>query len=211
MPWVASSTATAFGSVKGMQRMRKGRGGRPLRAGPASTWRRSATWVLTLFVLAAVVVSCRQPDSSGTAWGEGSFSSNGERIYFTGTSERTGRIDYSGGVDPGGMMMGGRLSCASCHGPDARGGTHQMHMDVMDAPNIRWSALAEHGDDHTDEGASEEPHDDDDTYDLEVFQMAVVDGLHPDGEPLSDEMPRWDLSDEDLADLAEYLQSFTSP
>lgn len=41
--------------------------------------------------------------------------------------------------------------------------------------------------------------------------MAVVEGLHPGGEPLNDEMPRWEMSDDDLADLAEYLQSFTSP
>lgn len=48
-----------------------------------------------------------------------SFSSNGERIYFTGTSERKSEIRFSGG----GMhmrMMGG--SCATCHGADRQGG-----------------------------------------------------------------------------------------
>lgn len=107
-------------------------------------------WMATLLFSATVVTACGQPDSSGTAWGEGSFSSNGERIYFTATSETTGRIDYSGGVDPGGLMMGGRLSCASCHGTDARGGVHRMHMEVMDAPAIRWAALSGHGDEHDD-------------------------------------------------------------
>lgn len=167
-------------------------------------------WMATLLFSATVVTACGQPDSSGTAWGEGSFSSNGERIYFTATSETTGRIDYSGGVDPGGLMMGGRLSCASCHGTDARGGVHRMHMEVMDAPAIRWAALSGHGDEHDDAPSPDEPQGDD-SYDLETFRMAVVEGLHPGGEPLNDEMPRWEMSDDDLADLAEYLQSFTSP
>jgi hypothetical protein len=35
----------------------------------------------------------------------------------------------------------------------------------------------------------------------------VVEGLHPDGEPLSRDMPRWRIGDWDLADLAAYRQS----
>jgi|GEM_PF-821399 len=156
---------------------------------------------------------------SGTAWGDGAFSGNGERIYFTGTSEGSGNIDYTGGPDIGGMMMGGQLSCASCHGPNARGGEHRMHMEIMDAPNIRWDALAGHGSEGHEEGedahAEEEAeHAEEDEhaaeeggYDLETFRRAVVAGVHPDGEPLSEDMPRWQISDSDLRDLAAYLQS----
>jgi cytochrome c oxidase subunit 2 len=136
----------------------------------------------------------------GTAWGEGSFDSNGEQIYFTGVNEGGDRIRYSGGSTSG-MMMGGYLSCASCHGPDGRGGYHVMHMQIMDAPDIRWSAL---------EAEGEEAHDDDahgGEYDIDVFRHAVVEGEHPDGEPLSGDMPRWQISDADLADLMDYLQS----
>lgn len=168
------------------------------------TKRRAFAWVLFLGLL---TTACTTRD--GTAWGEGSFGSNGERIYFTGTSEGDGRIEYTGGVDVGGMMMGGRLSCASRHGTDARGGTHVMHMDVMDAPSIRWAALSGHGGGHDE--AQEEPHGGDAEYDLDTFRMAVVEGRHPDGQALSEEMPRWDMSQEDLADLAEYLQSFSDP
>lgn len=147
--------------------------------------------------------------AGGTAWGDGAFAGNGERIYFTGTSERRGDIDYTGGPDIGGMMMGGQLACASCHGPNARGGRHQMHMETVDAPNIRWDALAGHGGDGEDEHAGEEDEhtEAEGAYDLETFRLAVVEGQHPDGEPLSEEMPRWEMRDADLRDLAAYLQS----
>jgi CRISPR/Cas system type I-B associated protein Csh2 (Cas7 group RAMP superfamily) len=39
------------------------------------------------------------------------------------------------------------------------------------------------------------------------FNMAVVDGEHPDGQPLDGNMPRWQMSDADLADLFEFLKS----
>ena len=165
-----------------------------------------------LLLLGLVVAACGNTDRFGTAWGEGAFGSNGERIYFTATSERGIEIDYSGGPDPRGMMMGGRFSCASCHGTDARGGAHMMHMDLMTAPNIRWEALVEHGGQpHEDEEATDQAHHDEGTYDFETFRMAVTEGRHPDGELLSDDMPRWEISEADLQDLAEYLQSFLAP
>ena len=158
-------------------------------------------------VLALSLTACTAADRLGTAWGDGSFDSNGERIYFTGTSERDGAIDYTGGVDSGGMMMGGRLSCASCHGVDARGGEHTMHMQTMDAPSIRWVALSGHGDEHEET----DDHEEEGGYDLHAFRAAVVEGRHPDGDRLSEDMPRWDMSEDDLRDLAEYLQSFEGP
>jgi hypothetical protein len=42
---------------------------------------------------------------------------------------------------------------------------------------------------------------------LKPERLAVVAGAHPNGEPLSEEMPRWQMSDADLRDLAAYLQS----
>ncbi len=139
---------------------------------------------------------------NGTAWGTGSFDSNGEQIYFTGANDSGGRITYEKGPVEG-MMMGGYLACASCHGPDARGGRHVMHMQVMDAPDIRWSNLvseeeAEHSDDEHEHGSE---------YSFELFRQAVVNGEHPDGEPLFEDMPRWNISDKDLADLMKYLMS----
>ena len=141
---------------------------------------------------------------------EGISASNGERIYFTAVSERTGRMDYRGGPPGRGMMMGSwGLACVSCHGADGRGGVHVMHMLPMDAPDIRWSTLAAEMGEGPD-GQSLPPGEHGEAmagYDLAAFRMAVVEGQHPDGTDLSRNMPRWDLGDEDLADLVEFLRS----
>ncbi len=131
------------------------------------------------------------------------FASNGERIYLMATNENGEFIPYTGGPGSGGMMMGAYLTCAACHGADGRGGVHTMHMQVMDAPDIRFTALTgeagDHGgNDHGDEHGA---------YGLEDFRGAVVEGKHPDGEALSRDMPRWRLDDQDLSDLLEYVKT----
>ena len=142
--------------------------------------------------LAAIVAGIALMAISGG--GGGRFETNGERIYFTGRNQDGERIAYRGGAVSG-MMMARGLACASCHGGNAQGGRHQMHMFVMDAPSIRWSALTT---EVVGEGA---------VYDLAAFRRAVVDGQHPGGGPLSDLMPRWTLSDRDLDALATFLKS----
>lgn len=137
---------------------------------------------------------------------EGDGLANGERIYFTATKLNGELVTYRGGPDFGGMMMGAYLTCAACHGPEARGGVHFMHMQVMDAPDIRYVSLsAEEGEHGESEGEGHA--DEHGAYSLEDFRQAVVDGKHPDGEALSRDMPRWEISDEDLADLFEFLKS----
>lgn len=164
-------------------------------------WRGPRSFALSAGLGATAAVIFAACGTSGTAWGDGAFQSNGERIYFTGTSEREGPIDHTGGPGIGGMMMSGRLACASCHGPDGRGGIHMMHMELMDAPDIRWAVLAAHeGEEHGDEADHE-------GYTIEMFGRAVIDGQHPDGDPLDPDMPRWQLSPQDLEDLADYLRS----
>lgn len=145
----------------------------------------------------------------GGAWFNRSYSSNGERIYFTATNHSGQRIPYRGGTYSGGMMMGmgNNLACVSCHGPDGRGGLHNMHMIVMDAPDIRYVALSSEADEHDGEHNGDEHDDAHGEYDLEAFRRAVVEGRHPNGDPLSREMPRWQLDDEDLSDLFDYLRS----
>lgn len=123
---------------------------------------------------------------------------NGEQIYFTATSQRGGRISFTGGPAFGGMMMGSYLTCASCHGPTGQGGRHTMHMTVMDAPDIRYVELIEEMEEH---GGGEGE------YGLATFRKAVMDGQHPDGDSLKPDMPRWKMSENDLADLFAFLQS----
>ncbi|MHB8772772.1 MAG: c-type cytochrome [Syntrophales bacterium] len=131
-----------------------------------------------------------RPRSVGTAWAEGAFRSNGERIYFTATSERGTPITYAGGPAYGGwMMMGGRLACVSCHGPDGKGGRHAMGMmGVMDAKDIRWKTLGKE-------------------YNFEKFRLAVVKGQDPDGTELKPDMPRWNIGNDDLVDLIAFLKT----
>lgn len=95
------------------------------------------------------------------------FSSNGERIYFTATSESGEPItfdmgtDFDDGIMPGygmfssagmggGMMGGGMMgsgstghygmACVTCHGPDGKGGRY-LAMGEVETPDIRYSVL----------------------------------------------------------------------
>lgn len=158
--------------------------------------------------ISVIVLACNsqidQNRNDGTAWGVGSFDSNGKRIYYAATSERNSAITYTGGPSTG-MMMGGRLACVSCHGIDATGGKHTMHMETMDAPDIRWSALMGLPDEGHESGESKEHSHK--GYDFETFRGAVTKGEHPDGDELKQDMPRWNMSDEDLHDLMDYLKS----
>lgn len=130
----------------------------------------------------------------------GNYDSNGEQIYFTAVNDKGEYISYTGGPSYGGMMNA-QLACVSCHGASGRGGLHSMHMQQMIAPDIRYSALASETDEHGggDTHAGE--------YDLKTFQQAVVLGQHPDGEALDGNMPHWIFSDDDLADLFEYIKT----
>jgi cytochrome c oxidase subunit II len=146
--------------------------------------------VVVTLLLAACDSHPQSAESSGTAWGAGAFRSNGERIYFTGTSERGTAMSYTSGPPSSGWMMGnGRLTCASCHGPHGRGGVHNMGMmQTMTAKDIRWSVLQKE-------------------FDAEKFRMAVTKGQDPDGTQLNKDMPRWNMGNDDLADLIAYLKT----
>jgi hypothetical protein len=125
---------------------------------------------------------------------------NGEQIYFTAADKNGNRISYAGGPDFGSMMMGAYLTCAACHGPDAHGGQHVMHMQSMDAPPVYVAALT--GMMVKESGGTQEPG----GYTLDDFRKAVIDGKHPDGDTLDNDMPRWQMGDQDLADLFAFLK-----
>jgi len=83
----------------------------------------------------------------------------------------------------------GSLACASCHGPDRRGGVHNMGMmREIDAKDIRWKTL-------------------EDEFDTEKFRLAVKEGKDPDRTQMWTGMPRWKMSDGDITDLIDYLKT----
>lgn len=123
------------------------------------------------------------------------YGSNGAQIYFTATSQRGTAIDYTLQTD----MMRQGLTCASCHGPDARGGREYMMMRTFVAPDIRFQMLTTPR--KNDQG-EDEP-----IFTEATIKSAITAGVDPDGQDLEWPMPRWSMSDADLSDLLSYLKS----
>lgn len=119
--------------------------------------------------------------------------SNGQLIYNTSTSDSGQPITYTGGP---GMMMAEELTCATCHGPEGLGGTVNFMMRSYDVPNITWPVLS-----GPDPDMQHPP------YTEETLKRAITDGLDPGGGPLEYPMPRWQLSAQDLNDLAAYIMT----
>lgn len=167
---------------------------------------RTVSWLLVVvsgvmvgFILVAcVVLVLWRTGPLGGIMGSWRFESNGEQIYITGTSRRGTTITPV--MQPGmGRMRGSRLTCASCHGSDGRGGEVQMVMRVVEVPDIRYETLT--GDDHGEDEHEHEP------YTEETIRRAITEGVDPDGEPFDWPMPRWSMADEDIDDLVEFLRT----
>ena len=126
------------------------------------------------------------------------FQSNGERIYFTATSDSGESIFASMGMM---NMRGGTMSCATCHGANGKGGSGRMMMWEFESPDIRYSMLisGEHGE-HGDE-------EDEVPYTDELIKRAITEGLGSGGDILEQPMPIWQMSDKDLDDLLAYLKT----
>ncbi|MBU0496183.1 MAG: cytochrome c [Chloroflexi bacterium] len=130
-----------------------------------------------------------------TGPGAGTFTSNGQRIYFTATSARGTPITASGGS--AGMGMMGRLACATCHGADGRGGPVRMMMYSVDVPDIRHQTLTS----EDPAGMEHAPYTD------ETIKQAITQGVEPNGQSLDPFMPRWSMSEQDLNDLLAFLKT----
>lgn len=153
--------------------------------------------LILLIAPSFLLAACNTRTQGSPTPSQGPDPQNGERVYFTSISGRGDQITYTGGPNFGGMMMGSYLTCAACHGPEGRGGVHQMHMTTMNAPDIRYSALS----------TMPEMQHSNTAYSLADFKLAVEDGQHPDGEELNTDMPRWSMSDADLQDLLAFLKT----
>ena len=122
---------------------------------------------------------------------EKSFASLGEQIYFTGRGENGRLIPFTYG--PGWLRMHGG-SCASCHGPDGKGGISIMMSDE-EAPDITFRALKE--EEHEEGHAS---------YNERLIKRAISEGLDPAGKPLDYVMPRWQMNQRELNAIVEFLK-----
>jgi cytochrome c oxidase subunit II len=147
--------------------------------------RRALLWAILLTGL-ALIYACGPPNDE-------QFASNGERIYFTSTSESGDPIWYENG--PFHMRM--PLDCADCHGADGTGGRVTIMKRTFEAPDITWSRLTEPHDDH-----GEEAHP---PYDEQSLRRAIAAGMDPAGHEFDELMPRWSMSESDLDDLVEFL------
>lgn len=127
--------------------------------------------------------------------GDNSFSSNGERIYFTATSSSGEAI-----VSEGFTMMMHRIACVDCHGDEGKGGTVYMMMQSFDVPNITWPELT--GQEHEEGGHEDHP-----PYTEDTLKRAITQGLDPGGNPLDEFMPKWRMSTQDLNDLVSYIET----
>ncbi len=153
--------------------------------------------ILLLIVLS--LAGCDMSDSqSGTQNLSLNFSSNGERIYLTGTSASGQPVTANSNDSPMGMgmqMHGG--SCATCHGND-KSGKRLFPRFWITAPALTAHALfdkADHDDEHGDHGV----------YDSDSLRLAITEGIDPGQSELHPAMPRWSMSESDLSDLIAYL------
>ncbi|NCF37898.1 MAG: c-type cytochrome [Gammaproteobacteria bacterium] len=158
----------------------------------------TASLKTVVLLVLPLLVSC-SPRDEHFGYGPTGFASNGERIYFTGTSASGKAITASGGTGMMNMhrqMHGG--GCAVCHGAK-REGQRLWPQFWIKAPALTAEALF--ADDHADDG-----HGDHGSYDSASLGKAITDGIDPDGKQLDAAMPRWSMSGADLADLIAYLQ-----
>jgi len=124
-----------------------------------------------------------------------SYSSDGERLYFTGKSESGRTITAAGGQH---HMQTHGGSCVTCHGAKREGGVRMMPWLWKIAPPLTTAALLG---DHKDDGHAH------DSYDADSLKKAITEGINPEGEELDGTMPRWEIQDKDLESLVQYLLS----
>ena len=125
------------------------------------------------------------------------FKSPGERIYYTGIGVNGHPIPIYGG--PMWLRMHGG-GCVSCHGVQGRGGVAVM-MGTAIPTDIRYKALIGK-EKHVHEGKEKEHH-----YTDALIKRAITQGLEADGEVMDRTMPRWQMSEDDLNALIEYLKT----
>lgn len=149
------------------------------------------------------VVSLGVGSSGVLGVGSGSFTSSGQRIYYTG-ADANGPIPRTA---PGsfGMMgygMMGAVACVDCHGQDGRGGRVGTMFGALEIPDIRYATLTT----PRSENATTVP-----AWTDADIARAIREGVEPNGQQLQAPMPRWQISDADVNDVIAYLKELNRP
>lgn len=153
-----------------------------------------------LIAIFCVIFSFAQTQKSDASVHTRAYASNGERIYFTGVSEHSGKISVNGG--PGWIKKSGG-GCVVCHRTSGQGGipvkTKKTGKSI--SADIRYSALTMN--EHKHKGKAEiHP-----SYTDDLIKRAVTKGLNSAGKSLNIAMPRFMMSEKDLNDLIGYLKT----
>jgi ABC-type branched-subunit amino acid transport system substrate-binding protein len=119
----------------------------------------------------------------------------GKQIYFEGTSPRGTDITAVVGEEAA-MLPGSAMPCSSCHGSDGLGRPEGGVIPL----DIRWTELVKtYG--HVHHDGRRHPAFDDDS-----FIRSMVAGIDPANNQLDRSMPIYQMSGEDMADLAAYMK-----
>lgn len=117
----------------------------------------------------------------------------GRRIYLEGVSPSGGEITAVIGGEGGTEVPASALPCGGCHGRDGRG---QAEGGVSPS-DLTWESLTREG---IRPGRRHPP------YDERLLKRAIAMGIDPAGNPVNVAMPRYRMSQQDMADLISYIK-----
>jgi ABC-type branched-subunit amino acid transport system substrate-binding protein len=157
----------------------------------ASKIRASALLAAVAFVALSAPSQSDPPDAQ---------EQRGRQIYLTGASSSNTQIEAQLGED-GIEVPASTLACINCHGADGRGKPE----GGVRPSNITWDALTKPYGVALSSGRKHPP------YSESALKRAITMGFDPAGNRLQAAMPRYRMSQQDIADLVAYLKKLGKP
>lgn len=160
--------------------------------------RRALVGPMVVLALTTVITACSSGGQGTTATSQPAVSVSpvalGQQIFDSGTDASGRAIDRTDGTNMMGMSQGG---CASCHGTDG----HGRSTPTIQAPDISYTNLTDPAGMRELDGSRGH------LYSDALIRRAVTQGVGPDGDQLSTQMPRWRLTDQEWTAVLTYLQT----
>jgi mono/diheme cytochrome c family protein len=148
----------------------------------------SALCASGLILVALTGCSSAKPTPSAAA-SEPTFSSTGQQIYLTGAGADGLAIARTTVPVPAGTVVMPGTGCAACHGASGLGGSVLTTSGAgIAAPNVTYADLTKN------------------KFTDATIGNAIRKGTDEVGQPLDPMMPRWQMSDADLAATIAYLK-----